>query len=723
VHFLPRLFVTVLVLTGYAVAQTANLGAHGDVAVGHGSALGVVDGTLTAIGDHYKATFADGETVFTPLLGRVAPRNLPFALRVTHAGCGELAPVGPATLQHDASTVTFARTELAERFEVRPEGLKQSFVFDRLPPGEGDLVVRSRIATELRPSDSSSAGGLQFLFEGVGGVEVGQVLGIDADGNTRPGTLRTDGEHLDFVLPAAFVRTARLPLIVDPLLSSVVVTGSTLADSVPDIAPLPAPTDAYLVVWLRAVSAVDNDVRAQRVSSTGALLGGLLMIETTPSSAAAVTVAASTVAATWLVAWEIDGDIKSRFISSNGAAQTTTDIANGPNVQRSPCLAGGTFGGAAVTVCVWHDATANVIRSRKLDMAAQTGLAPTHVIASGSSLAPVSGPSISRDNPIDQELIVWTTTNVLGQRAVRGVIADMDGNPRSATFPIAGGASTEAFAPTCAGDGHDFVVAVRTSSSLTGNGGACAPVQFTFALPALGPVTVGALRSVAGPGAPPFGAPPLGMAVAMFQGSAFVAFSSVGTAANAVRALSVDPLTCSDCEGSLVVDLAGNDTGVGICSRAFSSANATNDGAVVFVPIVGGQGDVTLRLLRADDGLRTDLDIACTPGRPLAPCARAGNANFGVVLRGAAPNELTLVIHSLGLMNFNCNPCAIGPDTAIGIISFLGATSAAGGIRAPLALPPGAAAIGATLHSQFVLFGGQCLGNFRGTGGISATLQ
>jgi hypothetical protein len=32
-------------------------------------------------------------------------------------------------------------------------------------------------------------------------------------------------------------------------------------------------------------------------------------------------------------------------------------------------------------------------------------------------------------------------------------------------------------------------------------------------------------------------------------------------------------------------------------------------------------------------------------------------------------------------------------------------------------------AIGLTLHSQFVLFGGQCLGNLRGTSGISSTLQ
>ena len=143
----------------------------------------------------------------------------------------------------------------------------------------------------------------------------------------------------------------------------------------------------------------------------------------------------------------------------------------------------------------------------------------------------------------------------------------------------------------------------------------------------------------------------------------------------------------------------------------------------VFVPIVGGQGDVTLRLVRADDGLRDELDIACTAGSAYAPCARAGNANFGVVLRGAAANELTLAIHSLGLLNFPCGPCLIGPDPSLGVVQFLGATSATGGIRSPLPLPGGAGVVGATIHSQFVLFGGQCFGSFRVTEGISCTLQ
>jgi hypothetical protein len=302
---------------------------------------------------------------------------------------------------------------------------------------------------------------------------------------------------------------------------------------------------------------------------------------------------------------------------------------------------------------------------------------------------------------------------------VRGVFVNAAGTPLSASFPVAGSTGTEAFAATCSGNSEDFTVAFRTSSTLLGNGGACAPVHFDFVPSALGTVTVGATRSFTGPNGAARNA-----AVAMFQGSAVVAFTAAGTSGHDVRALSIDPFTCSDCEGSLAVDTAGNDTGVAICSRAFGPGQTSpNEGAVVFIPIVGGQGDVTLRLLRADDGIRTELDIACTAGSVFAPCARAGNANYGLVLRGAAPNELTLVVHSLGLMNFPCSGCLIGPDTTIGIVDFLGATSANGRIRAALPLPGGATVVGTTVHSQFVLFGGPCLGHFRGTECISATLQ
>lgn len=694
-----------------ALAQTT--------ALGHGCALDVIDGTLTAIGDHYKATFRAGELEFTPLLGRQAPRNLPLGLQVTHCSRGEPVAVGPAALSHGALLATFVRPELTERLEVRADGIKQSFVFDRLPPGSGDLVVRCRVRSELKPEVAHSADGLRFLHPSLGGVGIGQVLGLDADGRSCDGSLRCDGDHLDFVLPAAFVQQARLPLVLDPLLSSIVVTSSTLADSAPDVAPLPAPVDAYLVVWQRAVSATDSDIRGQRVGGNGALLGPLMMLETSSQNAVDPTVAASPTTGRWLVAWDQVGDIKARILSSTGALLGSLDFANGPNQQRSPTVSGGLFGSSDLAMCVWHDATANQILCQQVNMATLFSSFPDTVVASGSALVTVAEPTISRDNPFSRALVLWRHSNLLGQRSVRGVVLSSNGTPLSPVTNIAGGVNNDAFAPSCAGDGIEFVVSWLTSSPLVGNGAACAPLHHEFVSQALGPITLGTPRTFAGPNGAVRSA-----ATAMFQGSAMIALSSTGSNANDVSALSVDPFLGTDCEGSLPVDLGGNDVDVGICSRAVGPNTSTpNDGALVYVPLVGGQGDVTLRRLRADDGQRVLLDINCTSGNLFAPCARAGNPNYGVVLRDAAANELTLVIHSTALMNFDCQPCIIGPDTTVGLIEFLGATSPDGGIRAPLPLPAGPAVVGATIHSQFVLFGGQCFGRFRGTPGMSATLQ
>ena len=48
-------------------------------------------------------------------------------------------------------------------------------------------------------------------------MRIGTVLGIDARGRTSPGALRVVGNVVELSLPASFVDSAELPLILDPL--------------------------------------------------------------------------------------------------------------------------------------------------------------------------------------------------------------------------------------------------------------------------------------------------------------------------------------------------------------------------------------------------------------------------------------------------------------------------------------------------------------------------
>lgn len=96
-------------------------------------------------------------------------------------------------------------------------------MFERLPAGSGDLIVRGRIRTELQAQPAADGqDGMAFVDAGLGGVNVGQVIGVDARGSRCPGTMRFCDGELEFVLPAAFVDRAVLPLTVDPLAGTAV---------------------------------------------------------------------------------------------------------------------------------------------------------------------------------------------------------------------------------------------------------------------------------------------------------------------------------------------------------------------------------------------------------------------------------------------------------------------------------------------------------------------
>ena len=97
-------------------------------------------------------------------------------------------------------------------------------MLDALPPGSGDLVVRGRIVTDLAcATPDVKVDSLAFEVPGaphLGGIAIGEVTGIDAAGERAAGWMRCDGDTLDLVLPASFVDGARLPLVLDPLIST-----------------------------------------------------------------------------------------------------------------------------------------------------------------------------------------------------------------------------------------------------------------------------------------------------------------------------------------------------------------------------------------------------------------------------------------------------------------------------------------------------------------------
>lgn len=268
----------IVLCVGAAIGQTSARAATSvplDVTQGFVVAT-EIDGAPFAAGRDYKARFRDTGVAFTPMLGGQAPRNLPLTLSLRHVRRGaakvEAPPVRPT---RDGRTVRYVRDGFVERYDVRSEGLEQSFEFGHRPAGEGDLVVQIAAATELVPEPRPD-GTVAWVWPGLGGVHLGAVTGIDADGHTCPGTVRLAPGGLELVLPAAFVDTAVYPLVLDPLIGAEFYTSPTSRAFLPNVCATSGTgtyADRFLVTYVVQASFRDSDVHAVQIEN-GAVVPG-----------------------------------------------------------------------------------------------------------------------------------------------------------------------------------------------------------------------------------------------------------------------------------------------------------------------------------------------------------------------------------------------------------------------------------------------------------------
>lgn len=177
---------------------------------------------LWAQGDGYKLQVGE-RVVFHPR--REAPSPWTWSTLGVRVGEHELPLDESAERSYGAWRTEIERGAFREIYELAPASVEQSFFFEGLPARSGPLVVRGRVASALRAAPREAAhGALEFVDEhGELGVRYGAAFAIDANGCTWPMTTRFDGEVIELELAAAHVADARLPLLVDPVLSGGIV--------------------------------------------------------------------------------------------------------------------------------------------------------------------------------------------------------------------------------------------------------------------------------------------------------------------------------------------------------------------------------------------------------------------------------------------------------------------------------------------------------------------
>lgn len=224
-------------------------------------------GGIWATGHDYKVSFHDG-FVFTPYLGDTVRANVTLrwqTVAVTSAGNAVVNVAATPTTWHDDYRYEYRWPTVTEAYDVRPDGVEQTFVFERHPGIPGDLVVVGRLISSLRlPAVGVAAahGPLTLCDQaGLAMIEYGAAFAVDARGQRTQLTTRADGDGtVTLRVPAAFVAHATFPLTVDPLVRRTLRSESTAAGLVQTEICRDDRANQLLIAYSRKASATDSDL-------------------------------------------------------------------------------------------------------------------------------------------------------------------------------------------------------------------------------------------------------------------------------------------------------------------------------------------------------------------------------------------------------------------------------------------------------------------------------
>ncbi|MEZ5964938.1 MAG: hypothetical protein R3F56_13945 [Planctomycetota bacterium] len=176
-------------------------------------------------GRSYKVRFGEVVTFF-PRLGARAPRNLPLAWRTlsVRVGASDLAATGGPVRTRVAGPHRFEyeRGDVVEAYDVRPDGLEQTFVLAAPPAAAGDFVVEGELQTELRAQPVVAQHGDLVFADALGQpvLSYGRAFVLDAGGRKQAIATEFDGQRVRLRVPHAFLRDATYPVTIDPLTQS-----------------------------------------------------------------------------------------------------------------------------------------------------------------------------------------------------------------------------------------------------------------------------------------------------------------------------------------------------------------------------------------------------------------------------------------------------------------------------------------------------------------------
>ena len=363
---------------------------------------------LWAMGHDWKASFDGRGFTFIPFFGSDAPRNFPLRIELASASVGgEALQLVDGIPRLDGNTVRTARGGLTELVVTQLREVEQSFVFVQLP-NRGAIHVDLVTSTELVAS--ATADGLRFTNEH-GFVTYTKAIAKDAAGASLSLAMEWDGDSVHITIPAEFVATAQLPLVLDPIVSTNpgIAPVNALLLRLPDSATLQSP-DRSFVIWQQQWSVTDHDCLGRVLDQNLAWAANLTTIDVTTNNWLGSQVASAGGARNFMVVAQVDAQAAStwiggRIIADTGIAGSVIDIERSGVVGLSgnnyrPDVGGDPYAGpGAYFNVVWEHQTSPGNRDIHYKLVQQSGALLTNNPSVLANLADdETFPSISKSN-------------------------------------------------------------------------------------------------------------------------------------------------------------------------------------------------------------------------------------------------------------------------------------------------------------------------------------
>ncbi len=664
-------------------------------------------------GPDYKVELLPGGFEFTPALGRAVETNRSLTWHldsISREGGQVLSADRSLRPALDGAQAIWSREAgIQERLEFSPEGVELSYLFPVRPAGRGDLIVRGALATNLAlPNAHGSDGSLEFIEPGAGGLTIGQVFGIDAEGVTVTGTTRLVDGALELVLPGAFVDSAAYPLLLDPFIGTTDIVAENFDEGDPDLA-YDEDADEFLVVWERGFSASDFDVRGQRLNGSANPIGGLVFIESTNDIGFNPCVGNAGPAGAYVVAWQESSgifgpyDIRARAVEAGtGAFGIATTVNTAAASAFGADISDSTTDNRLLVV--WTDDTGGirgripqVVSNLELSFGVFGDTVPFSISTNSEDSAPAVSKSGSESG---LWAVVWqrritTTTPSNRQIAARMVRFDSVAITNEA---VVGFSTRDEETPDVDGDGGRFMAVYRrdeSSSSSTGDI-VTRPLSWSGSSTIWGNAVIAHGDSNDNESRP----------VIAYTGDAYVvawqdAFSNPPFE---VRAVVVDEYQGAPCGNDFGVPSVGvgEETTPAIVSKhkGFQDSDPRVLIGLLHETTTGANESIQAALFDTAVGQIADLGGDCFgAGSYDASCLVAGETSKHE-LRFAEPSSPVYLIGSAPTPAFFCGSCTLHVNPFVGFLQS-GFTNFDGRDQIDITIPPGLQ--GTQLHMQWAI--------------------